>query len=347
MIEAKRSKHYDWPDVIFVLLVGIGMPTYYKVKYLLDGFLVYRDLLIPEAALEYVFSFTLAVLLVWLNGAFRRRFLQGAGRKAALLQLALLTGTSIVAAVGFSVFFFQVVYPVGAPPSFFLDTAILAIFVPFLLSGLSDRLFFVSATQNALSEAEHQEQAALAAQYEVLKSRLSPHFLFNSLNTLTDLVESEPDLAVRFIENMSHTYRYILEKRDVPLVPLKEELDAVQALVDLLNVRHPDAIALSINIDASGQRAALVPLALQTLIENALKHNRYSAEHPLGIRVTATESILSVENDLRPKQSTASLGSGLENLKKRVLQVTGQQIFIKQNQDAFEVVVPLVREGTA
>lgn len=329
-------------DILVVCLIGFGMPTYYKVKYLLDDFATINGLLVWEALAEYVFSFALAGLLVGLNQYFRTLAKVNTTARA-LVQLLVLLLVSELVSVTFALFFFNVVYPTGVPASFLFDTALVSLIVPFLLAGLADRTFFVDAALTAEKQAKREEELALAARYEALKARLSPHFLFNSLNTLAEIVESEPDIAVQFIENMATTYRYILEKRDLPLVALQDELNAVNALLGLLDVRHPGALDVKIDIASNDNSAQIVPLALQTLIENILKHNRYSTNAPLGVQVYLEDDTLVVQNEVRPRADVASTGTGLRSLSERVLQIHKRPLQIDQAKGLFLARLPVMR----
>ncbi|WP_262696094.1 sensor histidine kinase [Kordiimonas aquimaris] len=341
-----KSSKFRNADILVLCLIGFGMPTYYKVKYLLDDLVTVTDLLVLEALAEYVFSFALAGLLVGLNHYFRK-FSQVNTAGRALAQLLVLLLISELVSVTFALFFFNVVYPTGVPASFLFDTALVSLFVPFLLAGLADRTFFIDAALHAEKQAKREEELALAARYEALKARLSPHFLFNSLNTLAEIVESEPVLAVQFIENMAATYRYILEKRDLPLVALEEELNAVRALLGLLDVRHPGALDVTINIASKDNSAQIVPLALQTLIENILKHNQYSTNAPLGVRVYLEEDTLVVQNELRPRADVASTGTGLRSLSERVLQIHKRPLLIDHAKGLFLARLPVLRTDGA
>lgn len=339
-----RIKKAERIDLMVVCLIGLGMPTYYKVKYLLDNLIALDELLVWTALAEYGFAFVLAFMLVGINRYFRSIGQKHTTVSAAVFQLLALLVISEGVAIAFTYVFFNVIYPVGAPPSFLFDTALISLFVPFLVSGLSDRIFFINATKNAEEKAARQHELALAARYEALKARLSPHFLFNSLNTLVEIVESEPDIAVEFIENMATTYRYILEKRDMPTVPLDDELAAVGALLGLLETRHPGALDVSVNIAAGYKSAQVVPLALQTLIENILKHNQYSASSPLGVRIYTEGSELIVENKLQPREGVASTGTGLTNLNERLQQVHDKPLVVKQDRQRFQARLPLALE---
>jgi PAS domain S-box-containing protein len=159
----------------------------------------------------------------------------------------------------------------------------------------------------------------LQSQFEVLRQQVNPHFLFNSLNVLTSLIKLEPDLAEQFTEHLSKVYRYVLENKDNDLVSLQTELDFLDAYIFLLNIRFMDKIVVVVRISEQKRECQILPLALQLLIENAIKHNAMSKRNPLKIDIFIDdENILHVENNLQEREShMASTGVGLQNIAHR------------------------------
>ncbi len=159
----------------------------------------------------------------------------------------------------------------------------------------------------------------LQSQFEVLRQQVNPHFLFNSLNVLTSLIKLEPDLAEKFTEHLSKVYRYVLENKDNDLVDLQTELDFLNAYVFLLNIRFMGKIEVNVDIADDKKDLKILPLALQLLIENAIKHNSMSKKNPLKIDIlTENEKTLIVENNLQEREShMASTGVGLKNIEHR------------------------------
>lgn len=180
----------------------------------------------------------------------------------------------------------------------------------------------VSSSQK-LTEANLQlvrlQKENLQSQFEVLRQQVNPHFLFNSLNVLTSLIKLEPDLAEKFTEHLSKVYRYVLENKDKDLVKLRTELEFLEAYIFLLNIRFMDKIIISVNIEANKQDMLILPLALQLLIENAIKHNSMSKKTPLYIEIFIDgDNVLNVVNNLQEREShMASTGLGLKNIEHR------------------------------
>jgi PAS domain S-box-containing protein len=181
----------------------------------------------------------------------------------------------------------------------------------------------VRESSENLTEARTQlirlQKENLQSQFEVLRQQVNPHFLFNSLNVLTSLIKLEPDLAEKFTEHLSKVYRYVLENKDNDLVELKTELDFLDAYLFLLNIRFMDKIVVRIQIKADKTEWFILPLALQLLIENAIKHNAMSKKNPLNIHIyTDSDNFLCVVNNLQERESyIASTGVGLKNIEHR------------------------------
>jgi PAS domain S-box-containing protein len=159
----------------------------------------------------------------------------------------------------------------------------------------------------------------LQSQFEVLRQQVNPHFLFNSLNVLTSLIKLEPDLAEKFTEHLSKVYRYVLENKDNDLVSLATELDFLDAYLFLLNIRFMDKIKVDINISVDRNGYLILPLALQLIIENAIKHNSMSKKNPLTIQMFVDEQLmLNIINNLQEREShMVSTGVGLINIAHR------------------------------
>jgi len=323
-------------DILAACCIAIALPAYYKVKYLLEGKMNFQQLLQPAALLEVVYAFFLATLLLIfyrLSAVQLSRLNRPIARK--LLPILVLIFAALIA-VFFTRFFFSYVVSWGSQPSFEFDVALLAVLLPLIISGVADRVFLEG-------EANSAKQATLTAQFETLKSRLTPHFLFNSLNALVDIVEEDPELAVQFIEEMAAIYRYILEYRDQPLVPLKAEIESIKSLMFIYESRKPGALKMKFKLSNDGRDQQIVPMALQTILENALKHNNYSQSQPMILSIVEAKGQLVIENTLNAKKDAVSTADGLDNLNRRVNHICKQPIRIQKLANMFCVQVPLVK----
>ena len=159
----------------------------------------------------------------------------------------------------------------------------------------------------------------LQSQFDVLKQQVNPHFLFNSLNVLTSLIKLEPDLAEKFSEQLSKVYRYVLENKDYELVDLNTELNFLEAYIFLLNIRFVGKLNVNLNISDENRNDKIIPLGMQLLIENAIKHNVMSKSNPLVIDIFIdSNNCLNIINNLQSRPSQLiSTGVGLKNIMNR------------------------------
>jgi hypothetical protein len=197
-------------------------------------------------------------------------------------------------------------------------------------------------------EAEKLKKENLQSQLDSLKSQISPHFLFNSLSTLSSLVGEDPRRAEWFIEELASVYRYLLQNNEQPLTTLENELKFIQAYFHLLQTRFGKGIALEIQIDEAYYSYLLPPLTLQLLVENAVKHNAITAQKPLIIRIYSDEvNNLYVLNTLRKKNLVVpSDGTGLHNIREKFRLLRQPEVVIKQTEECFQVMLPLIKSAS-
>ncbi|MFZ4647391.1 MAG: sensor histidine kinase [Gemmataceae bacterium] len=193
-------------------------------------------------------------------------------------------------------------------------------------------------------QAERMEKETAQAQFMALKNQVNPHFLFNSLSILSSLVEVDSTLSVRFINQLSRAYRYILEQRDNERVSLRTELEFIQAYIFLLSIRFEDKLQVTINVtESEANQYAIAPLTLQLLVENAVKHNQMSASQPLIVSIYREHDYLLVTNpvQLRPTTDT-STGVGLQNIINRYALLTDKPVWVGEQDGLFVVKIPLL-----
>ncbi len=191
-------------------------------------------------------------------------------------------------------------------------------------------------------EAQELKAQTAKAQFEALKAQIDPHFLFNSFNTLVSLIATDTDKATAFVEQMSRVYRYVLETRSQDTVPLAEEMAIAQDYIQMLKIRHGDRIHIELPREP-WPTVLLAPMTLQLLLENAVKHNGFSAAKPLVIKVEIAENTLIVSNPITPRTSKeASTGMGLENLSDRYHKLSPNNLTYTHDGHVFCVNVPLL-----
>ncbi|WP_299103527.1 histidine kinase [uncultured Winogradskyella sp.] len=208
-------------------------------------------------------------------------------------------------------------------------------------------VFHVIYFYNRYQKNKIKEQKVIAgtasAKFDALKNQLDPHFLFNSLNVLTSLIEENPDNAQKFTTALSKVYRYVLEQKSKELVTVDEELNFARTYMSLLKMRFEDSIIFEIPDKASNPDSKVVPLSLQLLLENAVKHNMVTSSKPLRVTIYEDGSHLVVMNNLQPKQIVKkSSGVGLENIKQRYSLLSNRKVHINQREKDFAVAIPML-----
>lgn len=205
------------------------------------------------------------------------------------------------------------------------------------------KLFF--DRQAILIENEKLLRENLQSQYESLKNQLSPHFLFNSLTALKTLIDESPDVAQEYVNNLSKALRYTLQSNLEPLVILKEEMDFTDSYLFLIKLRFDTNLVIKKSIDEKYSGHKIPPLTIQTLVENAVKHNEISRRNPLTITIHTTENeTLRVINNLQEKVTQEDgTGIGLTNLAKQFQLLLSQDISISRENNEFRVEVPLIK----
>ncbi|MDP2452983.1 MULTISPECIES: 2TM domain-containing protein [unclassified Kaistella] len=183
------------------------------------------------------------------------------------------------------------------------------------------------------------------AQFESLKNQLDPHFLFNSLNVLSSLIDENPAQAQRFTASMSKIYRYVLEQKDKELVTVEEELNFAKTYCDLLKTRFEDSVSFDFNVNEKDLKFYVVPLSLQLLLENCIKHNFATSSKPLHIKIYSENGNLFIENNLQQREQVKeSAGIGLSNIVQRYSLLTKQNVFIEKSATFFKVKIPILTQ---
>jgi sensor histidine kinase YesM len=199
----------------------------------------------------------------------------------------------------------------------------------------------------AYNESKVNEQKIIAgtasAKFESLKNQIDPHFLFNSLNVLSSLIEENPENAQRFTTSLSKIYRYVLEQKDKELVSVDEELAFAKTYMNLLKMRFENSLFYELPTSIIDPEAKVVPLSLQLLLENTVKHNVVSEKRPLHIRIFVENGYLVVENDYQKKEVLQDRkGVGLQNIINRYGIITERKVLIGQNEKVFTVKIPIL-----
>jgi two-component system, LytTR family, sensor kinase len=202
-------------------------------------------------------------------------------------------------------------------------------------------IFFFIIWQDAMKSAFKVREQMLIYQSETLRNQVNPHFLFNSLNTLSSLITSNPDKAEAFTDKLSQIYRYILENREEETVLMEQEMAFVNDFYFLQKIRDEEKIELTTDIE--NEKCRVLPVSIQLLVENAFKHNIATRDKPLKVSIKQKGEWVEVSNNLQPKKQLGTTsGQGLKNLEERIKIQTGKKLEIEKNDLEFIVGMPLI-----
>jgi hypothetical protein len=333
-----------------IRIIGILVITALRFGFQMSDTLAGLQLLTWGSVMSNFFWALLTGIITWETNRlvvfyFNRRYplgklsAQRLGKEAVVVFVV----NGIVYGVTVGIFF--LLSAEAAPPKLYL---ILGLFDRFLhgmlVAAFYELLVFMEALRKATQEAEQLKKINVMMQLESLKSQVKPHFLFNSLNTLTGLVEKDTPRAVKFIAELSKVYRYLLQSNEKEVIQLSQELQFTEAYFFLLQTRFGEGIQLQVAVDEKFLTHFIPPLTLQMLLENAVKHNQVSARKPLLVTIQTETSSLVVTNNSQPKRSvTTSNGMGLSNIAAKYKLLNQPDVVILSEAEQFSVRVPLIK----
>jgi sensor histidine kinase YesM len=294
---------------------------------------------IASTILHFAFSiFTSYLLFEYCFWVFRKKW---ETRKKMLIAFFGTIGLSIVISIIYSnllIQFFQTL------PNHFLVSNLIKNLVMSLIVYLITQ-FIATTIQNQQISLENQQLAAenIRNRYETLKNQLNPHFLFNTLNTLDGLIGFDDEKAHSYLQNLSSSFRYTIQNKDI--TTLKEELDFAESYTYLMKIRYGDSLTIQRDVDEKYNNFHIMPISLQLLIENAIKHNIINDKHPLTILIETTENdTIKVSNTIQPQiNAETGEGIGLTNLIERYNLLFHKEVLITQN-GVFGVEIPLIEQ---
>ena len=204
-------------------------------------------------------------------------------------------------------------------------------------------MFLLEKWRFSLAELERFKKENAEFRFESLRSQLNPHFLFNSLNTLSSLIFENQEKAEIFIRELADVYRYILEFRDHELVKVSKELEMVRSYIYLVQLRFDQNLEMAVNIGTKSGERMIAPMTMQMLIENAIKHNIISKKKPLTIRIYDEDNYLVIENNMQKKETKEySSNVGLKNIQSRYGFLTNDKVEVLESEEVFKVKIPLI-----
>ncbi len=282
------------------------------------------------------------LIFSYLDRVFTERFV----KKRIFLGFTLSFMASIL--VVFVMHFIETVIYAKHTLEYFLDNEkasnyIFTVTIAFIVTLSLYAIHFYKAYQENKLKEQKIIAGTASAKYESLKNQIDPHFLFNSLNVLSSLIEENPENAQRFTTSLSKVYRYVLEQKDKDLVSVEEELNFAKTYMNLLKMRFENSLTYEIPLQELNPEFKVVPLSLQLLLENTVKHNIVSENKPLHIKIYLENGFLVIENNLQKKEVLQDRkGVGLQNIIDRYALISKKKMIIEQSEDSFKVKLPIL-----
>ncbi|MBA3647402.1 MAG: histidine kinase [Chitinophagales bacterium] len=313
---------------LLVILIGIFPPVFlFLSQWLINGFRT-GDQVWMDFFSSALFSIAVTILLFygitfivhWLQKQYPWN--KKAGERL-IIELICVIGYAITCMLVFSLIVNALFFHVTYLKSYLFQNEILAVVISIIVTMFMESRGLFINWKVSLIRSEQLKKEMVQAQYEALKNQVNPHFLFNSLNTLSSLVYKDPEKAVQFIIEFSKMYRYVLEKSNNALVEVSSEVDFVNSYFFLQKIRFGESLVVHMDIPVRNMHQLIPPLSLQLLAENAIKHNEVSVENPLQITTTVENDFLMMRNNLQLRNDKMeSTGIGLKNLNARYETIT-------------------------
>ncbi|NER14137.1 histidine kinase [Leptobacterium flavescens] len=336
--------------ILIGILIGIGLFTIDLVFGALRGReIVFNKLLLTNAAYHQLYAITLTLVNSYFFDYLNERVSWKKYRKSRFwigalggitLTMLVIFQLRMVTELGFKGKEWEVfIKEEQSNVSFYALCLLITIIISIFFHAV---YFYKELQKNKITEQKIIAGSA-SAQFDALKNQLDPHFLFNSLNVLTSLIDENPGAAQKFTTSLSKVYRYVLEQKNKELISVDEELKFARTYVSLLKMRFEDSILFEVPESVSNPEAKVVPLSLQLLLENAVKHNMVTPSKPLHIKIFEKGNALVIENNIQPKQVVKkSSGVGLRNIQQRYSLLTNRQVDIEKSGKSFTVSIPML-----
>lgn len=331
--------------------LGYGVILGVVFNFILDIIfsLVYKQYLLFQPVVKYIsailITYAVIEVLLWLNGKLKSSVAmkdKPVGRFFMQFGLNSLIAVIIVDGLRYLV---SLIISYKGYVNLFDELIILTyVVVLVLIFNLVDlSIYLLNVWRFNLAELERFKKQNAEFRFESLRSQLNPHFLFNSLNTLSSLVNEDSENATEFIRELADVYRYILDNREKELIDFESEMKFANSFVQLSKLRFGENFSVNIDISEDSLKKEIAPLTLQLLIENTIKHNIISKKKPLRIDIISDGNYLEVKNNLQIKLTKEHSSSvGLKNIQSRYGFLTENKIAIEKNDDEFVVKIPLI-----
>jgi sensor histidine kinase YesM len=327
--------------VIFVPLLGVGLPV-------ISGIITYKLYSAPEL-IAANFFFILTSFAIWAGCNWIHVSLRPLYSPVSKLYLKIATVCFVSALYGASVGGLSTFVWIKISRETFnwngISKFITVCVAAVILFTLLYEILFLSKEREIDNKIVDQlDKERSQAELQALTNEMDPHFIFNSLNTLNHLIVNRPQQAHLFNNKLAQVYKYFLINKTRELISLKDEMEFIDDYFFLLKIRHDGKLHLHVDLNEENNKVMIPPCALQVLIENAIKHNEFTDDNPLHIKISMNGHYIRVSNNAKPKPyAINSTGIGLKNLSSRYRIISKKNIEIEKGRDNFTVKLPLIR----
>ncbi len=342
----KRIKYLGFDDLWFTV-IGILILSF-SVVYVFNN--TSDHLTIVETMITYAVALFFSTCDWFINRAImirlRRKYpdLKDSGHRIVFLFFATVTTVVVVDFIGvifFSYIFENVTYNFQERTK----ALVIIIFLTIMTMAIYEAIYFFVRLKKSIRDEEQSKQAIVQAQLDALRNQAQPHFFFNTLNTLRDIIDqNSKEDAKEFVDKLSAMYRFLLEAGNANLISLRDELKFAKAYIHIQSERFGDNLKLNWNITEASLDAMIVPMSLQLLLENAIKHNVISKAKPLEVTINIKDDYVIVDNRIQVKSTQVpSTKVGLKNIEKRYALITSKSVDIQNDGNQFSVSLPLLK----
>ena len=326
--------------LVFIPLLGISLP-------LIAGIIPYSHYTTLQLILiNLFFILTSAAIWMgcnWIHGKLRPLYRPISNPLSKIVTLCTVSGIYAACTGSLSVMAWQKMSAENFGEARLYRFIAVCIAAVILFTLIYEILFLSKERELDTKIVDQLDRERSQAELQALTNEMDPHFIFNSLNTLNYLIINEPLQAHSFNNRLAQVYKYFLINKNKELIPLRDELEFINSYFYLLQTRHDDKLRLRTVLSSESHELLIPPCSLQILVENAIKHNEFSEENPLLIKVSASERFISVSNNVKPKPyAVNSTGIGLRNLNSRYRILFQKDIHIERTRENFTVKLPLI-----
>lgn len=347
---SQKPKIVSWQTIFESIIIAFALTSFFGIRmYISDD----PNFSWQIGVISFVFTFLVALSITAVDHLlvnwFQVKFpWQKDNVKRITIEFVITSITSaIIITIIYFIFLFSYYGEVCAGPLEveLMDHIAIAIMINLIMLGIAETNFMVKQWKESIVQQEKLKRENAESKYQALNNQVNPHFLFNSLNTLTSLIVQSQKQSLEFVHRFSAVYRYVLDTSDKTVVEVKEELQFVQSYLYLQEARHGNNLKAFIDIQSEDLNKLIPPLSMQLLIENAIKHNEISNSHPIHLQIYTKDKSLFIENNYQPrKEKQNDTGRGLKNLEERYAYLCEEKPFFGIKGEKFIAKIPMLED---